>query len=435
MAGNITYIGNKNFRLRVSTGSGADRKIFSKNVRYNGRVDEDKIQNGEFPESIKNELAKYYTDVTGGKVAVQRNITLNEFVKLFKRDYSKDLAIKTQSRYDALLERILPALGHMKMQNIGPTHLNKFYNNLGEIGMKMPKIKDIAKRLETLQEMINKDPESTRLSDTTIHRHHELLSSMFTKAVQWGFMTNNPAERADPPSIVKSKKKYIQDDKIPDVMDALTREPLKYQAAILLDIFSGLRRGELVGLEWPDFNWTKNTVTVQRQSQYQAGIGIFQKDDLKTDSSNRSIRLPAFVIRLLRRYKEAQEAEKEAKRNKGKLEEDSQRLFIQRNGEPMHPDTLTQWFPEFLRRHGFEHVNLHGLRHTFASIVNSLGFDPITGATLLGHAEKDTYMKIYAHMFDSAPEAVANKIDKRYGPKESPPKEYKIKRYVLKRSV
>ena len=409
VAGNITYRGNNKFRFRVSVGSGPDRNMFSTEFLYDGKIDEEKIKKKEYPRAVETALAKFVTDVTSGQVVLQSNITFRDFVDVWKKEYAEreDLGLspKTLSRYNALLERILDAVGHIKLQKISPSHLNSFYVNLSEPGVK---------KLGNNKKHHNG---SDKLSTTTIRHYHELISGILGKAVQWGYILSNPAQRADPPKYEESEKRYLEEDAIDKVMNALSNEPLKYQCAILLDIFSGLRRSELMGLEWKNIDFDSNVMVVNKASIYISGKGTFTKDT-KNKSSKRQIKIPVFVMKLLKKHQLEQRLYKNKKstdKARNKLVEDNDFIFIQRNGKPMHPDTVTKWFPKFLKKNNLSPVNFHGLRHTNASLTMSLGFDAVTVASRLGHARKETTLNIYSHMFKSKDQGVADEFDKKYG--------------------
>ena len=99
------------------------------------------------------------------------------------------------------------------------------------------------------------------------------------------------------------------------------------------------------------------------------------------------------------------------KRQVGDRWEDCGRLFTTWDGHPMHPDTLPRWFDKFLKRHGLPDINIHGLRHTCASLMIASHVDLRTVSRRLGHAQVSTTGNIYAHQIQSADEAAAGAIE------------------------
>lgn len=410
MAGNIEYLGNDRYRLRVSVGTGQNRHVFKKNIRCNTPIKED----GVYPREVQVKLAKFVTAVSENKIS-KSSMTFKQFTEtVWLPDYAeRKLKLKTLTRYKEMLSsRIYEAIGHIRISKLGPTHLNKFYKQLEEPVLKTTK---------------NGEVITGALSARTIEHHHDLISSILGKAVKWEYIVSNPAQKADPPSVEETERPFLEESQIKEVMVALDKEKLKYQAMILLDIFSGLRRGELMGLEWTDIDFINNAIMINKTSNYTVDAGIYE-DTVKTKKSNRTVSMPPFVMKVLREYYTEQRKYKEEKSKKGKLIIENDKLFIQHNGNPTHPDTVSKWWPKFLERNHLPHVNFHGLRHSNASIIMALGFDTVTGAGRLGHARKETFLNTYAHMLTTKEKGVAAAMEKEFSPTNKQRKVYRLKK-------
>ena len=234
------------------------------------------------------------------------------------------------------------------------------------------------------------------LSSKTIAEHHRLLHAMLQKAVYWQLILANPAERVQPPKTRKPKRRYYDDEQskalVSNLME-LTEDQIKYKVAILLTLFTGVRLGELMGLEWDDINFKDGIVCVNRSSQYLAEKGVFTKTP-KTESSIREVGIPDFVVSLLEEYKLWYDNQKELC---GELWIDSNRLFVQADGKPMHPSTISKWFVKFVEQIGLPVINFHGLRHTNATLLIAQNIEvPIVSARL-GHAQLTTTLNFYVH--------------------------------------
>ena len=182
---------------------------------------------------------------------------------------------------------------------------------------------------------------------------------------------------------------------------------MKFRVIILLTIFTGLRRGEVLGLEWQDIDFKNSSLTVRQASQYVSAIGIYTKDP-KTETSNRMISIPDSIIKLLKEYKRKQ---LEARLRLGDKWIETNRLFVQWNGSPMHPDTIAKWFRQFLEDKNLPHITFHGLRHTHATLLISQGLDVRTVSNRLGHAQTSTTLNIYAHAFAKMDREASDKLD------------------------
>ncbi len=334
----------------------------------------------------KIELAKFVADVQKGMYVEGKSLKFTDFVDIWKRDYgSKELAPSTYKRYLGILEsRIIPFFGHFRVDKIKPTDIMQFYDLLS-------KDTQIVRRKNNNGKKTGKP-----LSPKTILEHHRLLRAMLQKAVYWQMIVSNPAERVQAPKTKKPKRKYYDDEQSKALISGLmelTEEQFKYKVAIILTIFTGVRLGELMGLEWDDINFREGIVSINRSSQYLADKGVFTKVP-KTESSIRDVAIPDFVVSLLEEYKCWYD---EQKYQYGELWIDSNRLFVQADGRPMHPSTISKWFEKFVAQIGLPVINFHGLRHTNATLLIAQNIDVSVVAARLGHAQITTTLNFYVH--------------------------------------
>lgn len=334
----------------------------------------------------KIELAKFVADVQKGMYVEGKSLKFTDFVEIWKRDYgSKELAPSTYKRYLGILEsRIIPFFGHFRVDKIKPTDIMQFY--------------DLLSRDTQIVRRKNNNGKKTGkpLSPKTIVEHHRLLHAMLQKAVYWQMIVSNPAERVQAPKTKKPKRKYYDDEQSKALISGLmelTEEQFKYKVAIILTIFTGVRLGELMGLEWDDINYREGIVSINRSSQYLADKGVFTKTP-KTESSIRDVAIPDFVVSLLEEYKYWYD---EQKYQYGELWVDSNRLFVQADGRPMHPSTISKWFEKFVEQIGLPVINFHGLRHTNATLLIAQNIDVSVVAARLGHAQITTTLNFYVH--------------------------------------
>ena len=313
-------------------------------------------------------------------------LKFSEFTEIWKRDYgSKELAPSTYKRYCRMLEtRLLPYFGHFYVNKIKPTDIMQFYDLL-------------SKDTQLVRKKDNNGSKTLKpLSGKTILEHHRLLRAMLHKAVYWQVIVSNPAERVQPPKAKKPKRKYYDDDQckiLLENLEQLDEEQIKYKTAIILTVFTGVRLGELMGLEWNDIDFRNGIVSINRSSQYLADTGVFTKVP-KTESSIREVAIPDFVISLLEEYKLWYDEQKSLY---GELWIDSNRLFVQADGKPMHPSTISKWFVKFIGQIGLPVINFHGLRHTNATLLIAQNIDVAVVAARLGHAQITTTFNFYVH--------------------------------------
>lgn len=375
MAGSIEKRGDNTYRLVVSSGKNLDGTRSRKYKTFHGSYKEAELA-----------LAEFITEVNRGLVPEGKPITFKEYYYIWLKKYAeKDLEDSTRVRYTRMLEtRILPYLGSFQLDKIKPTDLMDFYDMLEDD----TQIQRLAKN--------NGKKTDKPLSPKTILEHHRLISAMLQKAVYWQLIVANPARRVKPPKTRKPKMKCYDDDQCRILIKALselTGNSIKYKAAILLDLFTGLRRGELIGLEWSDIDFINKTVDINKSIQYLAEKGTFSKCP-KTESSNRIVPIPDFVVQILEEYKVWYENQREICGDKWI---DSKKVFIQDNGKAMHPDTIGKWFKKFVQEIGLPVMNFHSLRHTNATLLISQNVDIATVSARLGHAQIATTAKFYVH--------------------------------------
>ena len=375
MAGSIEKRGKNSYRLTVYEGFDLDGKPMIHRKTVHGTKKDAEV-----------ELAKFVTEVQNGLVIDGKSLKFSEFTDIWKRDYgSKELAPSTYKRYCRMLEtRLLPYFGHFYINKIKPTDIMKFYDLL-------EKDTQLARKKGN-----NGSKTKKPLSGKTILEHHRLLRAMLHKAVYWQLIVANPAERVQPPKARKPKIRSYDDEQtkiLLENLELLPSEDTKYKVAIILTVFTGVRLGELMGLEWPDVDFKNGIISINRSSQYLADMGVFTKVP-KTESSIREIAIPEFIISLLEEYKLWYEDQKSFY---GELWTNSDRLFVQADGKPMHPSTISKWFVKYVGQIGLPVINFHGLRHTNASLLVAQNIDIAVVSARLGHAQISTTLDFYVH--------------------------------------
>ncbi len=379
MAGNITMIKEGSYRLRY--------RDFSRNVEAGSDREAERL------------LAKFITEIDSGDFSQPSKVTFNEFVKRWLRDYSEvELAPKTIVWYKQLLEaRILPVFGDKKLDKIKPVDLIAFYSSL-RTKHKYFKLYGDGKREELT---------SQGLSDKTIHHHHGIICAIFEKAIKWQILKGiNPAHHVDAPKVERKKANCYDLDQTTAMLKALEKEELKHRIAIMLALTTGARLGEIMGLEWQDIDTQAKTLEIRQASQYLPGKGVFLKDP-KTETSKRKMSVHSSLLSLLEAYKADQQ-------EKGFLCADNNRLFVTWDGKPMHPGSMSKWFPKFLTRNKLPRLKFHELRHTNATFLISQGIDVQTVAGRLGHSTSVTTQNIYSHYLQSKDQQVSDLMEEMF---------------------
>lgn len=400
----------------------------------------------------QHQAALFEERVRNGQIADSK-VKFQDFADQWFTDYAEiQLRPTTVSRYRSMMDRINPAIGHLYMDKIRPAHLMAFYKELSttkistktrckvdlKAYLKKAQItkencaqnakisiavlssiyqgknieRNCAQKLATTLgkkygELFEDADDGKTLSSKTIQHYHRLISSIMHSAVKWQIIISNPCDRVDPPKVAKTEIEYLDNVQAIHLLELLKAAPTHYRCAVEVLLFTGMRRGELLGLEWSDIDFENQVVSIQRSSLYLAERGIFE-DGTKNNSSNRVIKVPLSAIKAFRSMKAWQAQQKLSLGNQW---EDCGKIFTALNGSPMHPDTLSSWFHDFIKGTDLPQIHLHGLRHTNATLNIANGVSVTTVAGQLGHANASTTTKIYAHAIKSAQAAAANMMD------------------------
>jgi len=377
---------------------------------------------------------------------VDNRISFEEYAEYFLGVKQRQgLKKSTSDRYRLLLRRIVPAIGHMKLQDIRPHHLNSFYENLMEPGIRQqPSTAQLKGDLSALMQKKKMSQESlakaAHLAPSTIRKlrnggsiqaekadviaavlgepaeklfeyktnseplsekscleHHRLVRSILGLAEKELIVPYNAASKATPPKVRKPKINTFQPEEITAILDALEKEPIKWRMIVHLMIVTGARRGEIMGLKWPEIDMEHGTIHIC-ETLLSSDDGVYAETP-KTEESQRYINVPKETVELLQEYWAEQERVRVVV---GDRWQETGYVFTRDDGQPMHPDSINGWLNKFSERHGLPHINPHRFRHSVSSILINNGVDILSVSKRLGHAQTSTTLNIYSHILQQA---------------------------------
>ena len=350
---------------------------------------------------------------------------------------------RTLDRYRDMMVRINQAIGHIKLADLRPQHLNSFYKNLAEPGIRMgggsakAKIDMVAwlkknklsrgklaekagvsaatvgvavkgesikiEKAQAIAQAMNKNVDEVfkveknmePLADKTILEHHRLISTILAQAEKEMLVPYNAAAKATPPRTKKKDPNYFQPETISAILEALESEPLKWRLITHLLIVTGCRRGEIMGLKWEKVDFDNSRVKIDRALVSSKSKGVIEESTKTSDI--RYLTLPKETMDLLRQHKREQLRLQFAN---GDRWIHTGYVFTQDNGDHMNPDSITGWLKDFSTRHGLPHINPHAFRHTVASVLLANGTDIVTVSKQLGHASSTTTENFYSHIIE-----------------------------------
>lgn len=182
---------------------------------------------------------------------------------------------------------------------------------------------------------------------------------------------------------------------------------IRYKTAMLTLLLTGMRRGELCGLEWQDVDFDNATISIARSLTTVQKVGLVLKEP-KTESSKRVIAISDKLLSVLTEYRAWYE---DYKAMHGDKWMNSNRLFIGECGENIYPGTINMWMRKVCDAAGLEHRTVHSLRHTNITMQIAAGVPIVTVAGRAGHARTSTTTDIYSHFLKTADRSAAQKLE------------------------
>lgn len=375
------------YQIRVSTGYDSKHKQVVKTKTW-------KPMAGMTEKQINAELNRQAVmfEERCVKGFVSAKIKFEELAERWFEEYAAiNLKKSSVQRLRGTKKRVYEAFGHIRVDKITRGQVQAFVDELFKNG----------------KNLLNGKP----LSKKTIIHHLNLLSDVFNYAIRNEMIEDNPCRNVVVPKGEKREKEIYALEEIEELFRLLETAPLKYRTFFTLAIYSGFRRGELLGLEWKDIDWEHNVISVRRTSNYTADKGIYT-DTTKTKKSQRSLKFPSMVMDLLKKYKSEQDEEKV---KLGSKWIDYDRLFVKYDGRPMNNNTPYFWFTEFCKENNFRFCDIHSMRHFYASALINEGVDAAAVSGALGHSVISTTTSIYCHAFQQAQaragDAIASVLD------------------------
>lgn len=333
-------------------------------------------------QKLKEELGGIKSD------KVKPDMRFGDWLEYWYETHSKPkIRPTTQLGYESRIRlHIVPEIGNIPLNKLTQNDLQQFYARLKKNGRK------------TLTERFGEG-----LSDRMVRMCHATCRTALEKAVQDGLIRTNPAIGCKLPPKKAREMQVLDRDELQRFLIQAQAEG--YYELFLLDLSTGLRRGELMALQWDDLDFDTGVLNVNKQV-YQVN-GELQFSEPKTKNSIRKIVLPPSVVEVLREYKKTV---------------NSRWMFPSPVKEdcPLTPGVVRHRLQLILEHAGCKHVRFHDLRHTFATLALQNGMDVKTLSAMLGHVSAATTLDIYTHITDDMQRTAAANIDRGIG-KAAPP--------------
>ena len=309
-------------------------------------------------------LIEEYRDV---ELSERSAMTLNEWLDYWLEAYAKPtLKPNTYLGYVRYAKYFRERLGDKPIRQITRTDVQRAYNDIRRNGRQ---------RL--------RDEKGTSLSDSMVRSLHMMLHNCMNAAVSAHLISRNPTEGTTIPKTNYAPKKILNDAQLDTFMQAIEAEPMWYDF-FYTEITTGLRLGEICGLQWNDLNEETGRLSVRRSVSRASGGGL-QIGETKTETGKRTILLPPSTLHLLK------------ERKKTAMTEWIFPSLLQPE-KPVSPHTAYHRLKLILKQAGLPDIRFHDLRHTFATHALVSGVDAKTLSGILGHTNASFTLDTYTHV-------------------------------------
>lgn len=292
---------------------------------------------------------------------------------------------RTWQRYEEYVRlHAVPALGRLRLSNLGPHHLQSLYSERLEAGFS---------------------------AQTVVHLHR-VLHRALSQAVRWGLVVRNVTELVDPPRVPRKQMRALSPDEARRLLHAAKGN--RFEALYTIAVTTGMREGELLGLRWRDVDLDGRKLHVVGSLQNIPGEG-WKIVEPKTARSRRLVVLGEVGTNALRRHR-ANQAEHRLGRGDDWVDNDL--VFPNAFGKPMNPaNLLIRSFHPLLAKANLPRVRFHDLRHTAASLLLDQGIHPKIVSEMLGHSAVGITLDLYSHVTPSMQHQAADALDSLFGRK------------------
>ena len=337
---------------------------------------------GKTKEDVRKLLAKKIVEYDSGLYSDPTQMRVREWAEIWQRDYLNSVKSSTKEQYGAnIRNHIIPSLGAIRLSKLTSPMIQRFYNKaLGNVSPK------------------------------TVKNIHGILHKMLAQAVKVRYIPINPCDACEPPIVPRKEINPLT----PEQVTMFLREikGTVNENMLIVDIFTGMRQSEIIGLTWDCINFEKGTITIYRQyrkERHYKQDSTYQFSPMKNNKP-RTITPANTVIETLKHVKSEQELFAE---ESGELYSNPEGfVFTNHKGKPIPPSTIYGNFKRIAKKIGCPDARYHDLRHTFATLSLQNGDDIKTVSSNLGHATVAFTLDVYGHVSEQMKKDSAERMEK-----------------------
>ena len=326
---------------------------------------------------VLEKLTRLRADALEGILGDPQRLTVATYLHRWLDDAVRpSVRVSVHRRYAEIVRlRIVPRIGGIALSRLTPMHVQSLLTSL----------------------------ENEGVSSRGRQMAYDRLRRALNQAVQWGLVPRNVCDAVTRPRAQRPTMRVLTPEQV-SVLLAAARED-RFHALYVLAVTTGLRQGELLGLQWADIDLDRAVLRVCHALHEVAGH--LWLDEPKTARGRRTVDLPACAVRALREHRNRMLAERE----------DLQELvFCDTQGGPVRKSNLVRRsFLPLLRQASLPRIRFHDLRHTAATLLLLEGVHPKVVQERLGHSQISITLDTYSHVLPSMGRDAAKKLDALLG--------------------
>ena len=328
-------------------------------------------------------FARFRDELTTRGYLEPTKLTVSQFLDdVWLPGIEATIRLSTVDHYRNSAVYVQGAIGSLPLAKLGAPHLNAMYAQLLKSGRRhVP----------------------GPLSPATVRHVHTMIHKALRDAVRWGYLADNPADRADPPVPRRAEMRIWTPEQLRAFLEVVRSDRL-YGAWMLL-ITTGMRRGEVVGLRWDDVDLEHRRLSVVRALITVRGKVI--ESEPKTAKGRRQLALDPATVEALRSHRIHQ---LEERRTAGPCWQEQGWVFTREDGTAIHPDRIYDWFNRLVLKIDIPAIRIHDIRHSYASAALAAGIPTKVVSERLGHANVMITLDTYSHVLPGLQEAAAAKV-------------------------
>ena len=335
---------------------------------------------GQTQKEVREKMQALQVQLNNKTYIEPSKMTVEQWLDTWVKEYIGNVKPRTADSYRAIVRKhLIPTLGKVKLQKLTASYIQDVYNTLQRSGT----------------------------SPKTIKNVHGVLHSALEQAVLLSYIATNPSNPCKIPHIERPEISPMDDEMVSAFIKAIHDH--KFESLYLVDLFTGMREGEILGLTWDCVDFKRNQICVKKQLQKErGGEGKYHLVSTKSNKS-RVLTVAQSVMDILTEVKVRQE--RWQRLTEGAWENKMNLVFTNELGHNLSAQTVYLHFKNFVTELGHPEMRFHDLRHTYA--VNSLraGDDIKTVQENLGHYTAAFTLEVYAHATAQMKTDSANRME------------------------